>query len=242
VQGAAVNAHGTLSPAGLLAFARAPVAGQKASLVVRSTDGREEAKSFDEGSVASPLFSPDGRHIFCFLFTDHAMDLVGMRLDNPREPSVGRTVFRQLLVKSSERALAYQCSASVAPCLPGYSDDAPATPLVILHPVMGRMAVLDLGRGVFSGLAPRSQAAVASPFPGNPGYFQTTPEGLTFSPPPRPGDASAKPALGARLMDQPYVPRITTNPDRPFVLLGPAGKDPNRLVILGMGLAPPAQD
>ena len=124
--------------------------------------------------------------------------------------------------------------------MPGYSDDAPAQPLIILHPGMSRMAVLDLSSGIFIGLSPKSQAAIISPFPGNPGYFQTTPEGLTFIPPP---NNSAKPAPGARLMDQPYVPRATTNPDRPLVLLGPASKnDPSRLVILGMGLAPPAKD
>ena len=118
--------------------------------------------------------------------------------------------------------------------------------MLILHPVMARMAALDMRDGAFVGLSPRSQAAIASPFPGNPGYIQTTPEGLTFIPPPSNSDSResrGRPPIGAKLMDAPYVPRSTTNPDRPLVLFGPAGKnDFNRLIVLGMGLAPPPKD
>lgn len=245
-QGQTVNAHGTLSPAGLFAFVRSPVAGKAAALVLRGTDGREAIKSLDDSSAAYPLFSPDGRNIFAFFLSDRGMEFVGFRLDNPREPAFGNTVMRQLVTKTNELALAYQCVAPVAPCLPGYSDESPDSPVLILHPVMARMAALDMRDGAFVGLSPRSQAAIASPFPGNPGYIQTTPEGLTFIPPPSSSDSResrGRPPIGAKLMDAPYVPRSTTNPDRPLVLFGPAGKnDLNRLVVLGMGLAPPPKD
>lgn len=243
-QGQVVNAHATLSPSGLVAFVRSPVAGQRASLVVRGTDGREVVKAFDNGSAAYPLFAPDGRHVYVFLFSDQAMEFVGLRLDNPREPDIGRTEVRLLVAKSSELALAYQCVAPVAPCLPGYADDSPETPVLILHPIMMRMALLDPRDGAFVGLSPKSQAAVASPFPGNPGFIETTPEGLTFIPPPPLAgfdeSRTGKPSVAAKLMDTPYVPRVTTNGERPLVLFGPAGKnDPSKLLVLSMGLAPP---
>ena len=140
---------------------------------------------------------------------------------------------------SGDITLAYQTVAG-APCAPvdGVKEPVGAEEAVLLfHPGLQRMAAFWWRDGSLLPLANGSIAAAQTPLVDPPGFFQTSPDGLMFSPMPADINAGIK---AARLMEALYVPRATTNPDRPLILIGPASKrDPKRLTIIAFSILPP---
>lgn len=243
----AVNAHATLSTTGALAYTARVIGAPRARLVVRDHDGLVRELDTPEVSYCLPVFSSDGRLLFTPAMTAEGLEFLALRAehsDGTRLSNLGQVLARRLLAKDGDLALAYQV---MAPCQNVPSVGSPretggdATPEekppLLYHPALGRMAAFDWQNAAFLPLASKSIAAVHSPIPASPGYFQTTPAGLVFTPPPT---GAQTPAAEARVMDTPFVPRATTDPLRPLILLGPAQPKRLQVVVFGMPPASPA--
>lgn len=264
VQDDAVNAHGVLAPDGTLAYTSRAVGAKLNQLVVRDPDGAGRALTLSDTSFALPLFSSDGRIVYTLAITAEALELMAVRVvysDGTRPAVLGTVLSRRVLAAGGDMALAYQVvlpsqpNPSIgaphaigqgpgAPNDPSAADIPDENPPLIFHPTLDRMAAFDWRNSLFIPLAAKSVAAVHSPLPQNPGYFQTTPAGLIYTPPldqaaAIPGaDDRPKPRAEARVMDTPFVPRATTDPARPLVLLGPGPS--NRLQVVSFGVLPAA--
>jgi hypothetical protein len=212
-----VNAHAFLSPDGTLAYARREIRADRFSLVV---DGREVPASHDV-SLEYPFATHEADLVYAMERSRQGVAVVAMRV------GVGytTTVARVRISTVSAPAAAYQAAAPafVVPGDPGRSDR-----LVLFATRAQRMAVLDAVTGTLSPLPDLSIAAAPVNTGDRSGYFCTTPEGLVFTPRPDPTDSwdsDALPEPVAKILPDPVVPRATTDPERPFILLGP---DPNR--------------
>ncbi len=232
VQGEGIASHAVLSSTGDLAYTR--LEGGVGVLVVRGRDGQERVLRRAEGSLVMPTFAGDPRTLYAILVTpDGSLDLVAVRLD-PRGDGIdiGPVTSRVRLAARASPAVAYQIMAPTQSPLPRASNRVEA-PLIIYHPIFGRMAEFAPRRGEFVLLAEDSIAGVLAPEASTPGYLLTTPEGLTFQARDRRGRIIATP----RVLSEAYVPRATTEASRAFILLGP-GRQANRLEVAAMRFAP----
>lgn len=85
-------------------------------------------------------------------------------------------------------------------------------------------------------LAPGSIAGCWSTDAANPGVYLTTKDGLVYQSLTRDeATKSWKASPPVRILREPFVPRATTNPERPYILIGPGPKDqPHMLQIVAM--------
>jgi hypothetical protein len=245
VQGDAVNAHGVLTTAGELLYARRAVGAASNELVLRRRDGREIVRTTGMGSYLFPMATADPAAAYVIVATEGGLELEAIGL--VREPSAtsparwGATLARANVSGNNERAMAYQLAAPVqgtgALWRRGDAGDMPE-PLAMYHPRMERMAALDKRTGVFTPLAEKSIAAAWWGAQGERGFFCTAPEGLVFTRHEQGAemmpDASQRRAPDVRVLGGAYVPRVTANNGMPFVLLGPSRADPGRIEVAGM--------
>ncbi|MEX2219380.1 MAG: hypothetical protein WD749_11565 [Phycisphaerales bacterium] len=252
VQGDAVNAHAVLTADGSLLFTRRGRLDERADLVLRTPGGVEIAREPDEGTYAFPLAGPDPEVVYVLRLTPRATEIEAVRVltDAGRPPRFGSAFSRGMIAAGGELVVAYQATAPVQgplPAPPRTSQADPGTPRPgagepqpVFYPLQGRMALFDVRSGGFALLPHQSIAAVRWDADGATGYLCTTPEGLVFAPRPRmPGDRGDRtPPRDIRIAATPYVPRITSDPDRPVVLFGPAGRDPRMLEVLLMRQSP----
>lgn len=252
-QGDQVNAHGVLTAQGWLVYTRRDKLNDAAALVVRMPDGSEISSAAEAGTYAFPLASDEPDVVYALRSAGDLLELEAVHvLVEPGHPARFGSAFAQgLLARGTDPALAYEVviplqgalakpSTETTPTSDGASGAAPEfgfEPLVVFHPQMQKMALFDPRTGSFAPLAPRSISAVRWDAPGAPGYLCTTPGGLVFFPMPTlPGDVTERPSLGreVRVLAKSYVPRVTLDPQRPVILFGPAGRDPEVLEVLSM--------
>lgn len=241
VQGGHVNAHAVLTPTGGLLFTRRAVGADRAELVLRRPDGSEASRTDPTGSYAMPMSTSDPSVAYALVRSRAGLDLEAIRLPDPGDgpPRFGASLVRRALSPTSDAALAYQVAAPLQG-MPlsrtPHSDD----PLVIYHPKLGRMAAFDAAGGSFALLPPGSIAAARWATNGRNGYLCTTPAGVVYA-----GVSSESAAASprrtpdARVIAEPMIPRVTTDPDCPVLLLGPSPQDPRRLQVM---LLRPASD
>jgi len=229
-----VNAHAVLTPSGGVLYARRPQAESVSELVLHEPGAEPSVLASPDGSYAHPFATDEPGVVYAVLITPRGSDLQAIRVRNAKLQSV---MLQRSLSPSTDPLLAHQMSVTAAaPLLQGTLRIDP-TPLVVLSPRHGRMAVFDNASGVFEPLAPKSVAAAPSPDPSSPGYFCTTPEGLAFVAKIGVGGATGLPVT---MISTPYVPRtIATGPPR-LLLVGPVKGAPDRLEVVRMNLAPPA--
>lgn len=241
-QGSAVNAHAVFTRDGGLLFTRRAVGGGRASLVLRSPDGTEDEWTDPSGSYAMPMVAGSASSVYALVRTGGTLEVEALRIGE--DPSGdGRRVLsatgaRSLLALGADAALAYQVAAPAQCPHPGEGAWDARSPLVLYHPRLKRMASIDERTAAAVGLAAGSVAAVPWSGGGRDGFFCSTPQGLVFTPAPTREEASSlRPRRpDARMLSIPYVPRLTGDPDRPVLLLGPDEGDPGRLVLFHLRL------
>lgn len=249
VQSDQVNAHAVLTPDGELLFTRADLRGGPADLVLRRRDGTEDVRAESDGSFLFPMASADRRAVYALVDSSLGLELLALSLvpDPGRTgaTALGSTIARTRLVSTATPEMAYQVTAAVHPALPTRPGTGqppqghePTQGLVLFVPAAGRMGRFDLMTGGFDFLPPGSVAAAISPYSSPPGYFAATADGLVFVPADSLGrrDGLGRETQAAEVLGDPFVPRATANPQRPFVLIGPMPRDPKRLRIVAMAI------
>lgn len=235
----AVNAH-AVADGQTLVFTTRPVSAAENSLIVRYQGGTERVLVTPGVSYQFPTFSPDARVAVVIARTQQGLELLAVRIrhSDGAVPTALTVVARRLLDASTDTALAYQAVAPVQVLAASGGDAAdPDAPAVLFFPALRRMVLFDWTNSAILPLGENSVGAVRSPLPQSPGYFQTVPKGVVFTPPPVAAQQPGKQAPEARVTDVPYLVRATSNAERPFVLFGPA--DGKRFQVLLMAPAPP---
>jgi hypothetical protein len=242
VQGDAVNAHAVFTPAGDLLYTRGDGHDEPRTLVLRRGGGSEDVRSESGESYTFPMTTADPDTAYTLIESPSGLDVAAIGIDRGSDgrPSLGAVVSRAHLSGPSAAELAYQVAAGSSPALPIRAAEAPAirNDLLLLVPRAQRLGRFDLSRAAFDLFPPQTVAAAPAP-PGSPGYFAATPDGLVFVTDKSLSDRSAATPSSAPVLGDPYVPRATTDPARPYILIGPVPRDPKRLRIVAMSVAPP---
>ncbi|GJQ30887.1 MAG: hypothetical protein HBSAPP03_27710 [Phycisphaerae bacterium] len=223
VQDAAVNAHAILVPGGGVAWTRRPIGGKQAALIFQRESGQPPSvRDAGEGSYWYPMVSGEPGVLFALRTHAAGTDLEAIRLADNRLDAV---ILTRTLAGTNDPLLAHQIAMTATTAVGG---GAPA-PLACLSPRHGRMAVFNLGTGMFEPLASKTVAVIPSPDPRSPGFFCTTNEALVYVPKIGTGDAAgaAPPVLTGA-----YVPRAAwTNPPS-LLLVGPVRGQADRLELV----------
>ncbi len=242
VQGADCNAHAMLTASGDLLFTRQRPGEPAVALICRTRDGVESAMGSPDIAYAMPMATADPAYVYALLRSERGLEVETVRLSDGEGGPVrlGAIWDSYRLDGSGEAALAYQVGASVSGPLPrseltegAAAWTRPPQPLILVHPRLGRLIALWPVDGSVQLLAPGSIAGVRDGRLIGDGFLCTTPEGLVFS---RAGRGAGPAGVGeidapTRVLASAYVARATTDPLRPYVLLGPSGRDLSRLEV-----------
>jgi hypothetical protein len=246
--GAVVCAHGVLTPRGDLLFSRRAIGSMTGELVLRRQDGKEFVRTDPSGSYDLAVIADDGGHAVAFIRGESGIDAEAISMSEERPGSgvrrFGATISRRRVVDSIDPAMVFQLVAGLQgpPPASGSSADRGAG-AVFLHPPLKRMVVYDAVNGSFLPLAPESMSAVRWSGEGSAGYFCTTPKDLVFTSEPSAASISSATSRrsDARVLATPLVPRVTNNPERGLIVIGPIKGDPFRLAISAIHVGPPTQ-
>ncbi len=188
------------------------------------------------GELAFPSLSNGGRRVYAFHFSKTGLEVVAFNF----QLSTGELIApfaRRFLCAGDDPILAYQAAAGTQP-VPYHPAGTPAhdadAGLLFFHPGEGRMALFDPSNGAIVLLADDSIAGCWAHESDRIGVFVTTPRGLVYQRLTRDGQ-SWNVSEPVRVLADPWVARSTTNPERPFILIGPGPKsNPNSLTIAAM--------
>lgn len=193
-------------------------------------------------SMLYPLIACGESRFACFATAPDGLELLVYSL--PRESGgVAQVRSHRVLHPAPDPLLAYQ-AATPMQAFPIACDAAPTDypdGLVFFHPAAGRMMFMDLISNQLFALAPESISACWMRDATGPALLLTTPDGLVAQrlAQTREGFEVSAPA---RLLAEPWAPRATTNPDAPFVLIGPGpGNDPTRLNVATLSVLAPEE-
>lgn len=194
----------------------------------------------DARSLLYPLVSCDGARVACMAAAPDGLELLVFAFASDAA-GVARVRARRVLHPAADPLLAYQ-AATPMQAFPVMCDKAIASypdGLLFFHPAAERMMFLDLVGDQLVGLAPDSISGCWMHDAVGPAVLLTTPDGLVAQRIVATSDGYEVSAP-ARLLAEPWAPRATTNPDAPFVLIGPGPRnDPERLSIAILSILPP---
>lgn len=212
---------------------------------LRTSTSPNAAALPDSCRALFPIPSPSPELLFAAAATGRGVEILALRL--PRSGARPFTISAAMLGESLGEEAAYQAASVVQPLVgragQGGSNagaDRPAAPadLLFFHPGAKRMAIFSPSSGRLTMLAPRSMAgAWMTDAAAAAGVFLTTDKGLIHQRLTLESNGSWRASSPVRVLDEPFVPRETRNPDRPWILIGPVRADPARLQILAMRLA-----
>lgn len=204
-------------------------------------------ESLPGAALRFPTLSADGRMLTVFAQSASGTELVtysvGERPWSGQAPLV--MTARRVISSSEDPLVAYQAisgqqSPAVVPRVDGELVQPPG--ILFFHPAQQRMALFDPRVGSLTFLEQQSIAGAwyARQLPDGSlawSVFLTTPDGLKHQAlsPSRSG-WTAQPA--ATVMKEVFVPRATTDPDRPFILIGPSASNPAELDVFLMRVQP----
>ena len=219
----AVNAFASLGPGNRLAWSRRDPETGRFDLVVRSPSG---AWSPPEGSEdwLHPVWDDDGGGLFALALHGGVLDLVHMEIaSSDASATTPRTnpIAGYATIQTAYQVLNAQ---QVGPGPPGVEPE-----LFFHHPVQQRVARWRPGApagDTMDLLPPGSLAAVPD---GRGGLFVTTEHRLAYL-------AGVNAGNGTTILNRLAVPRRTSNPACPFLLLAPDGET---VEVLGMVLLDP---
>jgi hypothetical protein len=233
-----VNAHAVLLPDNTILYTRRAIAGLHSALVLRRPDGAESVVDNPAFAFAFPIATRDPSLVYALGLGESSISILAVRLISESGIlRLGSITARRELAPSADLALAYQIASPVQSTATLRSPTAPPSPEppAIFVPSLNRMAVFDPATSELLPLVPNSIAAVRFHSASASGYFCTTPHSLTFTPEPRRMDTSEQQRRNdAKIIQTPFVPRATTDPNRPILLLGPSKSDPTRLQLVAL--------
>ncbi len=248
-QGDAVNAHAIAlnasGPIRAIAFTQRRIAPDAKPVLLLFNEGQVREIGVAEDSDLAELFpmlpATGAGPLFSFELSSHGLEIVARAAD--QATSVGAVLSRRMLVQSSEvePLAAYQAATPVQPWpIPPNARDSAPPGLLIFHPGLGRMAMVHGASGQVLPLAAKSISATWAPDEAGWAVLLATDEGLVHQ-----RLVESREGLGwetrpaARMLVDPFVPRATSDPQRPFILLGPANaKDGPRLNIILLQVVP----
>ncbi|MBL8763658.1 MAG: hypothetical protein JNM07_05265 [Phycisphaerae bacterium] len=240
VRGSDVNAMATLTSDGMLIWSRRTQAGAEWTLMLRTPSGQEVPCRESSSTALIGVTTGDPGVVYALAGWSGQLELWTLGLDRqaPSSPRWGPLLARRPIGGAADQFTAYQCAAAAPPIIRAETGSTAESGVVLFHPRLGGMAVYDRRADEFRSLGRGSAAAVRSPFVGNPGYLTSTTDGLVFI---REGLNPAQ-IPGARVLADPYVPRLTTDSARPVILIGPGRKGEMRLQVVAMRAADPETD
>ncbi|MGP1347840.1 MAG: hypothetical protein ACTS3F_14380 [Phycisphaerales bacterium] len=253
-----VNAHAVLV-GNTLAWCRRDIADNRWTIVCRDTETGRETTVNASASLVFPIITPDERTLIALALEPerltahlHTIDrnnarfrITGSRARIDLGP-IGDGLIRAYqatqpaqILQPPSRVTARGAPATNTPAAAEFPGDL----ALIFHPGLAAMVIIDTTNARLTTLAPRSIAGAWSlnPDGGAPiGAFVAVPEGLVhqhlLTPARARGIRDAAPP--SRILSEPFVPRlIIGQPDRQYLLLGPAPRQPNRLTLMGMNIA-----
>ncbi len=228
VQDPGVNAHATLTADGALLYTRRAAPDSEAELVRWRPGSPATVLLESSASFLYPLTTTEPGLAYALIQSRNSIDVAAIRWS----AKTGTIISRRTLSASSDRSLGYQIIA------PAQAFGVPDGPIAVYHPGLRRMAAFEPGEGRLTALAQGSVGASYWSRAGRPGFFCTSPGGLVFTPLPTPQEIETlrpRPP-DARVLASPSIIRVSQNPDRPLVLIGPDARDPHRLHITLMHL------
>jgi hypothetical protein len=222
----------------IAAFISRTVTGTDSALHI-SVAGTDRSLAEVGSAFSFPLFTIDSARLFAFQQSNAGTDAVAISVSGDR---AGRVTARRNLSASRDPWLAYQAAVAVqaAPApLPGQGKIDSDRLLLFFHPGAGRMCLFDPNDASVLSLQEQSIAGCWARDAQGPIVLLTTPKGLIAQ---RVVYSSKKWTAGApvRLLAESWVPRATTDADRPIVLIGPGrGSDAASVTIATLKLVPP---
>lgn len=247
VQGDTINAHAiSLDWSGQperLLFTRRAIRETTAHLIL-SENGTET----DLGPAAAGVsaFLPtlgacNAPAVMCLESTGVGLEIVARGMTDDH---IGDVAARRQLAgadASNPLLLAFQAVSPVATWLDSSAvrtdaADFETPPAFLFHnPLMARMCLFDPRSATLTSLAPKSVSGAWCRDPIGWTVFLSTPDGLVHQRIIRDDDTGdLEPLPASKVLGDPYVPRATMDPKRPFILIGPGPNDANRLQILLM--------
>ncbi len=207
-----VNAFATLGPGGALAWSRRPIQGEGWSLVVRINDQEWTLPSSD-GDWLVPTFSGRGYGLFSMLLRDGALDAIHM--DAADAATMRRTLRRQPLTSGGATVATAVQSVSACTAAPIAGTLNIPEHFSFFHPAKG-------GAGAAVWFPDRllilfdDHAWTAVPDPEDPRFcFVTTDRAVERR-------SNRHRQLRTEVVAGMQIPRATTDPDRPWILLAPS--------------------
>lgn len=227
---------------GSLALSRREPGTERVTLSL--SDAAAPIRMGDDCRAAFPVPSSASDLLYAIASSSAGMELRAFRLpardERTRQPYAISTA---KLGANADPMLAYQAAsgATGVGLLPGDVEspaDLPPSDLLFFHPFSGRMAVFSPSTGRVTLLAPRTVAgAWMRDAASGVGVFLTTDKGLLHQRLTLEADGGWKVSPPVRVLDEPFVPRVTRDPKRPFILIGPVRGDPARLQLVAMRVA-----
>ncbi|MFK7961348.1 MAG: hypothetical protein AB8G96_12585 [Phycisphaerales bacterium] len=208
------NAFATAGPGGWLAWSRRPVGGDGFELVVRAPDGTERTLPRGGGDWVMPRFALDGSAgLFAFVLRGDRLDAVYM--DASAGDRMASTIRRTALATNSATlATAYQC---LAPDVSVVGLPPRAEPVLhLVHPAYMQAAIWRPGEPQPILLDSTSMASIGDVSSAD--HLLVTRRDHLF----RRATNEARDQI--RVLAGLQIPRPTADPERPYVLLQPAGQ------------------
>jgi len=234
-----VNAHAVFTPDGLLVHTRRGVGEPRASLALRDRSMRLIDTLVHQGEAGGgtflfPVCTGETGVVYALTGSDDGMGLEAIRISesgvNQGSLVFGAVEARKIVASHASPSMAYQCLAGLGYGLPAH-DEADFSPLLIFHPRLERIVSFDRRRNSIAMLPEGTSAGVRSPYVHAPGYFLCTPEELIFTPG---ATQTGREAPVASILTEPYLPRLTTNAERPLMMLGFGRHDPLQINLLAL--------
>ncbi|HVZ94078.1 MAG TPA: hypothetical protein VG797_06170 [Phycisphaerales bacterium] len=234
-------AHAVSLRGGVIAYARRGISEDHWSVHI---GGRDETVALPDGCTAAfpmPSDRPDLVHVICT--SNRGIELLAFRIPGRDQPSQRPFMLNSAVLSASPDPLSAHLAASVVQPLVrerhgDVTGESTLDPLLFFHPGSKRMAAFSPTSGRVTLLAPGSISAseLMDPVSGE-GVLLTVEKSLVHQRLSMGPDGVLKASQPATVLGEPYVPRETMNPERPYVLIGPVRTDPTRLQLLAMRLA-----
>lgn len=187
-----------------------------------------------------PTASGESGMVYCFAASARGLELQAwsrsVRATSSGMDSEGSMslIARRRIAPVAERILAYQAVDPVRGWTWGGSPEPPG--LLFFNPGTRRMTVFDANTGDLVALAEESIGGAWTRDAAGWGVLLSTERGLVYQRLQQQRSVwTASPE--ARLLGDAYVPRATTDPERPCILIGPS-RDARRVNLMAMQLMP----
>lgn len=246
-----VNAHAIIV-GNTLAWCQRDIGEAHWTIRVRDLTTGAEAAIQSNASLAFPLITPDERTVLALAVGEERLRLQshaierssrGIRLGGLKA-RIDLGIGGEGLIRAYQTMLPAQATPQRSTTTAAANQSSLAGSLVLIyHPGIAAMALIDAERGEFTPLAPQSIAGALNLDEQGQlvGVFLTTPRGLEHQPilaAPR-GRRLGDTGPTTRVLSETYVPRLLNHPTLPYLLLGPSPRQPGRLTMVGMSIAPP---